>query len=225
MQKTYLIFGYGIPKNILTDTNYQTYLNIVFNTIYADTIKNGTIPNIILSGGKTDLQKPYNRTEAEEMLKFFKHHIQESNLQTVTKHWKFFPEKKALSTLENFLYGKDLIQIKKLPMTSIAIFCETTRKLRIQTLAKKLFSKTKIQIHAIDFDTSPSRYLDPKLLQQKEQTEIKHSLWALKTKANLKKHHTLFQQKLTYLRQPENQKNPNTIKDWWEQIIKNTLAK
>lgn len=40
MNNVYLIFGYGVPKNISKDNNYKFYLNMVFNKIYTQAIKN-----------------------------------------------------------------------------------------------------------------------------------------------------------------------------------------
>ena len=72
MKNIFLILGYGIPKNISKDGNYNFYLKIVFNRIFEITIKKCLIePLVILSGGKTDCFSPYARTEAEEMTKLF----------------------------------------------------------------------------------------------------------------------------------------------------------
>jgi len=73
MNNIFLIFGYGIPKNILKNENYNFYLKMVFNRIYDIIVKTKVRkPLVICSGGKTDIFKPYNRTEAEEIIKFLK---------------------------------------------------------------------------------------------------------------------------------------------------------
>ena len=105
MTNIFLVFGYGIPKNILKDENYNFYLKTVFNKIYGVVTKDTyTKPLIIFCGGKTDIFKPYKRNEAEEMRKFFTAMInQRPFLKSITKNWLFIVEKESLSTLENLI--------------------------------------------------------------------------------------------------------------------------
>ncbi len=64
MKKVYLVFGYGVPKNIIKDENYNFYLKMVFNQIYNLEVKyKSDSPLIICSGGKTDCFKPYKRND------------------------------------------------------------------------------------------------------------------------------------------------------------------
>lgn len=217
MKNIFLIFGYGIPKNIFEDENYNTYLKLVFNRIYDTVEKNKTNPIIICSGGKTDLFKPYNRTEAGETIKFLKNLSNKKSLIKSTRNWIFQPETKSLSTLENFLNSEKILKDKKIQKANITIFCEKTREKRIKKLAEKILNQNhKIKIIAIDFDTSDNRYLDSKFILKKEKTELKHALWALKSKKNLEQHHKLFEEKFKYLRSSQGK----NLKKWWAEKIK-----
>ena len=111
MKNVIIIFGYGIPKNILKDENYNFYLKMIFNKIYDLSTKKSIDDNpiIICSGGKTDIYKPYHRSEAEEMIKFFKAFTKKPYLKEITKKWNFVAEKTSLSTLENFLNTKKIL--------------------------------------------------------------------------------------------------------------------
>src|SRR3989339_708577 len=129
MKNIFLVFGYGIPKNILKDENYNFYLKMVFNQIYELVIKNGiNDPIIICSGGKTDIYKPYKRTEGAEMVKLIKSIAKRPFLKQVTKDWLFIPEKTSLSTLENFLNCKAILKKRGIQNTNLSIFCEKTRE-------------------------------------------------------------------------------------------------
>jgi len=71
MKQVFIVMGYGVPQDIMADGNYAVYLRNVFNHIYDEASRRKVEPIIIFSGGKTDLFKPYKRTEAGEMIKFF----------------------------------------------------------------------------------------------------------------------------------------------------------
>ncbi len=223
MKNIFLICGYGVPKNILTDENYNFYLKIILNKIYSLTLENKIDrPMIICAGGKTDIFKPYKRTEAAEIIKLFKNIIkQKSFLKAITKNWLFMPENKSISTLENLLNAQQIISQQKINKAKIFVFCEQTREQRIKILSKKIFNKNyKTQVISIDFDISANRYLPLDYLAKKESLEIKYGFWALQSPANLKRYHEIFEEKLAYFRKVDWQKNPDAIKTWWDQKIK-----
>ncbi len=222
MKNVFLVFGYGIPKDIYKDENYNFYLKMVFNKIYDFVIKQSIRnPIIICSGGKTDMFKPYERTEAVEMIKLLKKLSERPFLKTITKDWLFLPEKKSLSTLENFISCKTLLKNKKINKANLYIFCEQTREKRIKTVGKKIFNKNyNFQVVPIDFDVSSNRYIDPEFLAKKERVELKHSLWALESTENFKKHHELFQEKIDYLRKAGPDVHVEAVKEWWEKKLK-----
>lgn len=221
MKNVFLIFGYGIPKNIFVDENYNLYLKIVFNKIYNLVIKSKVSnPLIICSGGKTDCFKPYKRTEGDEMIKFLKKLCQQSFLKSLTKNWFFISEKTSLSTLENFLHCINILKKQKITSARLFVFCEQTRAKRVKTLAKKiLVKKFNLTVIPVDFDTSPNRYLGHKFLAEKERLALKCDLWALENPVNLEKYHQLFEEKLRFLRKAEPETHTKAVKEWWEQEI------
>lgn len=223
MNNIFLVFGYGVPKNILKDENYNFYLKMVFNKIYSITEKNKIVkPIIITCGGETDLLKPYKRTEADEMIKLFSIFIKERQfLKSITKSWLFIPENKSLSTLENLLNSNQIIKKQKVKKANFFIFCEQTREKRIKVLAKKILDKNyNFLVVPIDFDVSTNRYLPTEYLAKKESAELEHSLWALQSPKNLKKHHKIFEEKFEYLRKAGHKANINAVKEWWDQKLK-----
>jgi hypothetical protein len=222
MKNVFLVFGYGIPEDIHKDENYNFYLKMVFNKIYDFAIKqNINNPIIICSGGKTDMFKPYKRTEAEEMIKLLKKLAIRPFLKTFTKDWLFLPEKKSLSTLVNFINCKVLLKDKKINKANLYVFCEQTREKRIKAVGKKIFDKNyNFQVVPIDFDVSSNRYINPEFLVKKERAELKHSLWALESSENLKKHHELFQEKIDYLRKAGSDVHVEAVKEWWKKKLK-----
>ncbi|EKD33331.1 MAG: hypothetical protein ACD_76C00045G0017 [uncultured bacterium] len=223
MPNIFLVLGYGIPKNILKDDNYNFYLKTVFNKIFSVVIKDKNAkPMIFFCGGKTDMYKPYKRNEADEMIRFFNTSIkQKPFLIQITKNWRFVSEKESLSTLENLLYSKKIIAQRKIKKANLFIFCEQTRENRIKILAKKIFHKQfRIQVTPVDFDTSANRYLSPEFIGKKERSELKHSFWALQSQENLKKHHEFFVEKIDYLRKAGPRAHVDAVKKLWEKNFK-----
>lgn len=223
----FLFFGYGIPKKILEDVNYNVYFRCAFNIIYKqiESLKDNIL---IFTGGKTDSFFPYKRTEAEEMKKLFQFLLKKIPSPLSEKNFKILLEKKALSTLENQIYCKDLIlkNFGKSALTNseIHIFCEFTRKKRILNSCQKIFGKkAKIKIHALDFDTSEQRYLNKKLLQNKEKAAIHYDEEFLKGRLNLKQYRAFFLKKFSKLKESDNKNE--TIKSIWLQSIKSFLKK
>ena len=223
MNDVFLVFGYGVPRDILKDENYNFYLKMVFNKIYGFVVKNKIDkPIIITCGGETDMLKPYKRTEADEMIKLFSAFIKERPfLKPVTKNWLFIPENKSLSTLENLLNSDKIIQKRKVKKANFFIFCEQTRENRIKVLAKKILDKNyNFLVVPIDFDVSANRYLPIEYLAKKESAELKHSLWALQSPENIKKHHEVFEEKIVYFRKVGRKAHVSAVKDWWDQKLK-----
>jgi hypothetical protein len=222
MNDVFLVSGYGIPKDILKDENYNFYLKMVFNRIY-DIVSMNKIkkPLIICSGGKTDMFKPYKRTEAEEMIRLLKNLSKRPFLKKITRNWLFIPEKKSLSTLENFINCQQIIKKRRIKKANFYVFCEQTRAKGIKILAKKIFNKNyNFLIIPIDFDVSANRYLSIDFIAKKEKAELEHSLWALQSPKNLKKHHKVFAERIEYLRKAGPKVHVEAVKEWWEQKLK-----
>ncbi|MBU2565965.1 hypothetical protein KKG46_00195 [Patescibacteria group bacterium] len=218
MNQTFIILGYGIPKNFFKDDNYRFYLNMVFNKIWDISSLSNSKPLIIATGGKTDCFKPYKRTEAQEIIKYLKILANRSFVKAKTKSWKFIPENKSLSSLENIIFCKKLLE--KIPdHGKINIFCEQTRVPRVTKIANKLL-KGSFKIIPMDFDVTSNRYHDPEFINKKEQTELKHIKWALQSPENLKKHHQVFKEKMDFLRKEGTKNHPEAVKKWWEMKLK-----
>ena len=222
MNDIFLVFGYGIPKNILKDENYNFYLKTVFNRIYEITLKSKSKKVLIIcSGGKTDMFKPYRRTEADEMIRLLKKISKRPFLKKITRNWLFIPERKSLSTLENLLNCWEIIRKQSIRKANLYIFCEQTREKRIKILAKKILNKNyNFLVIPIDFDVSANRYLPIDFIAKKEKVELKYALWALQSPKNLKKYRKVFAERIEYLRKAGPKRDAEAIKKWWEQKLK-----
>ncbi|MDP2656380.1 MAG: hypothetical protein Q8P11_02345 [bacterium] len=216
----FIICGYGVPKDILKDENYTFYLKTVFNTLYDIAEKTKPAKNyVIFSGGKTDCFKPYTRTEAGEMIRFFTAYLATKRyLKDFTRDLIVLSEKRALSTLENFIYTKAILD-KRAIGGCLYIFCEKTRETRVKILAKKVFNNKHVSVFAVDFDTSPNRYLDPAFLAKKEKKMLAFDLWALENANNFKKYHALYKKRMAYFRRAEPKHHTEAVRTWWEEEI------
>lgn len=224
MNHIFIVFGYGVPRDILKDENYDFYLKTVFNKIYGYCAKSHVAnPLIILSGGSTDCFRPYQRTEAGEMAKFFSTFIKgRPFLKRITKKWVFIKEPESLSTLENLINSRKIILKRKITKATCFVFCEQTREQRVSIVAKKVFSRSfHLQVVPIDFDVSADRYLPPTYLARKEAGEINYSAWALRSPANLKKHHAFFEEKIRYFRKAGPKRQQQVAKEWWDKHFLN----
>jgi hypothetical protein len=218
MQAFFLINGYGIPKDIFSDDHYRHYLHTAFNSVYEMSIRDELEPIIIFSGGKTDMFKPYRRTEAGEMSKFFKSLAKRPMISKVTKSWKYESEVRALSSLENLIFARDLL--KKYPRArSGTIVFEQTRSKRIHTLAKQVFAKyDELKFIPIEFDISAARY-DLDLIDKKEAFALKMDLWSLESPKNLKLHHEIFEDKIKTLRRAGPIGHAEALQAWWKKSL------
>lgn len=215
MNRVFLILGYGIPKNIHRDDNYRRYLSLVFNTIFEASRKDTAGPaQIIFCGGPTDMYKPYRRTEAAEMEKFFRASLRKLQTQE-RRNFTLHQEKKSLSTLENLVFTKSLLSRKRIKTRQVTVFCEYTRHRRISVLGKNIFGSTTVRVVPIDFDTSTNRYLDPKFLAAKESKVLKFDLWALENSKNFARWHNLFVEKIAFLRSIPPKRQVRAIEQWW----------
>lgn len=214
MKQYFLVLGYGIPADIHKDENYNLYLKAAFNRIFDwCTAHNRWDPIIIFSGGKTDMFKPYRRTEAREMIRLFTAIAKRPSVKSWTKRWSLVPETKSLSTLDNLLYASEICN-----KTEIIIIGEHTRRKRILSLARKIFDKT--TVFSIDFDQSANRYLDPAFIKRKESKVMKFDSWALEEPSNLKEHRALFKKKFAFLREAGPAKHVDAVKQWWEKELR-----
>lgn len=211
--KVYIICGYGIPENIENDVNYTTYLNTAFNTIYSES---ADLPALIIPcGGPTNCTPPYSGTEAETIADYLENLKNRERLVDKTTDWIIEPEKNSLSSLENLVFAKEIIN--QYQVTKVTIFCEKTREHRNREIAKEIFKKP-THVQGIDFDISNNRYLDPEILRRKEKLGLKEALWALESPGNLKTHHDFFGKKFEYLRrrQQEGLNHVEAVEEWFK---------
>jgi len=216
--KIFSIFGYGVPKDIMKDENYNRYLSYCFNKIFD--LARGEKAVVIFSGGPTDCYPPYRRTEAGEMKKLFVSLMKRKFVKLETRNWKLVTEKKSsISTLENILYSNEYLKQKKID-GRICIFCELTREKRIKTLCRKVFGKCLMGVISIDFDLSLNRYLDSKFIAQKERRVLNWELKALRDKKSFTEYRKMHDKKLDFFRKNDYIHNPRVVEEWWKRNLK-----
>ncbi|MDA0208303.1 MAG: YdcF family protein [bacterium] len=212
--KAFIICGYGIPENVSRDVNYTTYLHLIFNSIFEQVAQQEAV--IIPCGGPTKCDPPFVGTEAEAITDYLTELAKRNEVSEHAKKWIFISETESLSTLENLLFAKkmldDIASVEK-----ITIFCEKTREKRVQAFADKIFDKS-VSVSAIDFDISKNRYLDSDTLNTKEDLAMKEGLWTLQELERLEKHHEFFEKKFEFLRrrQSEGLSHVDAVKEWFE---------
>ncbi|HAU66158.1 MAG: hypothetical protein A2017_16300 [Lentisphaerae bacterium GWF2_44_16] len=211
----FIICGYGIPTSIETDRSYQTYLAIVFNTIYE--IARNKSAMIIPCGGPTKCDPPFTGTEAELIAGHLSHLVARNEVKRHTLEWKILSEDQSLSTLENLLFSEQLIQAHNLTGT-VTIFCEKTREVRLKIFADHIFGIGVAVVQAIDFDLTKNRYLDQEVLAKKEGLALKEGLWTLEEPTRIQKHHEFFQKKFEFLRrrQSEGLSHIDAVTEWFQ---------
>lgn len=212
IKQVFCIFGYGVPYNILRDKTYAKYLLFVATYIYKEELKKKILPVLILSGGRTDCFKPYHRTEAGEMKRYF-----DKKKSTHFSKWEFIVEKSSLSTLENFLHCSKIIHKQRLPKKSVVIFCEKSRLQRVRVLARAILKGyTGITIVPVSF--GKIALTEKAFIRKKESLELHHALDAIKSKKRLVQHHELFKKKFAYLRKAGSKNTKRALREWWEDM-------
>jgi hypothetical protein len=182
---TALICGYGVPKDIFTDLHYNAYLRQVVNELFDRYKTSGTI---VLNGGRTDLFKPYRRTEAGEMARWF--------TRNAPRPWKIVAKPKSLTTVENLLNVSAEARTKN----EMLSFCEYTRAPRIRRLIREIPKLRRAKVIAIDFDGSPRRY-EPMRTRQSEKEFLQLELAALRDQKSLAHLRQFAKKKLAIMRQ------------------------
>jgi hypothetical protein len=165
---------------------------------------------IIFSGGNSGLDKPYKRTEAQEMTKLFK------KIYSGNKRWKIRLEKKSLSSLENQVFSKKIVEKIKDINGNISIFSDSSRVTRAKGTAKLIFGK--VSIIPINL-SSKIEHENQKLIAKKEKMALQVALWSLKSKANFDKSHKIYVDKFKMLRTaPKNRRKEAEI-EWWKKSV------
>lgn len=215
--KAFLICGYGIPENIRKDQNYLTYLHVVFNRIFTKAKNEPAL--IIPCGGPTSCTPPYTETEAEKIGAYLQELMGRDVLNGAAKEWKIILEDTSLSSLENFLFAKRIIEENG--GDEIIAFCEATRVGRNQETVDRLFGRERAHVEGVDFDISKNRYLPHDVIEKKEQAEREHMTWALESEENLAKHHARFEEKFKKLRswEAEGMSHVDAVTRWYKEGI------
>jgi len=213
----FIICGYGISESIEHDKNYPTYFHVAFNRIFASS--KDAAATIIPCGGNTSCTPPYVGNESAMIGEYVQKLIDRPAIGDRCKQWSIVPEGESISSLENLVFAKHIID-EAVDVSSITIFCEATRADRIRTIGTAVFGELiPLIVEAIDFDVSENRYLDAALIQKREVGELKISLWALETPEHLAQHHRFFERKLELLRSLQNSgmSHIDAIQEWYRQ--------
>jgi hypothetical protein len=213
---TFIICGYGTPDDIRKDQNYVTYLHIAFNNIYSQVA--GQKAAIIPCGGPTRCEAPFDQTEAGTIAAYLKELMSREQLASHTNNWNILPEEQSLSTLENLVFAKRIMDEQNI-QGPITIFCEATRPKRLEAFAKQIWPNGNVTINAIDFDVSKNRYIDPEILEKKETLATKEGLWTLEDPERLERHHEFYERKFAFLRkrQSERLSHVDAVNEWLTQ--------
>jgi hypothetical protein len=213
----FIVCGYGVPKDIENDFNYQFYLRTAFNKIFDSLIGHPSDKGVIIvTGGPTDMRKPYKRTEAQEMAKVFKTLLARPAVEGMRKRVRVIEEKKSLSSMENILLSKRKLSVEP---ASVTVFCEWTRRKKQARFGREVF-KHRVTVVGIDFDQSANRYLDPDFISKKEALDMKASMRALKNPADFRKLHAMLEEKFRILREAGPKNHVKAVKAYWEKALK-----
>ncbi len=211
MATIYLVPGFGTPKDIFIDPTYRIYFNEIFKVLTTDTSP-GKI--LVLSGGNSDCFPPYNRIEAQEMHKYFLSLTRSRALVA-----RVFLETQSISTVENQVYTKQLLDDQKINYDQIVIFCEKSRRERVGSIAQAIFGK-KVQI--IDFAIDQNHYTAEELvlINQKEDMITQASLEAIGDSDKFQKLHQAYLDKYTAMRQATSSQEQQEIqKKIWKTMV------
>ncbi len=145
------------------------------------------------------MEPAHLKTEAGSMGKYLEQMMQRPEVKEQTKKWDVLLEDRSLSSLENLVFAKQLLEEKELS-GKLTIFCEQTREGRVKEMAKHVFEND-VLVEPIDFDISKNRYLDPVILKIKEEEALREALWTLEKEERIEQHHQLFERKFAFFRE------------------------
>ena len=212
--KAFIICGYGIPADGQETENYRTYLNVAFNQMYE--LAQFEPALVIPSGGPTNCTPPFEGTEAEHVGRWIGERFKRA--EEATKEWEIVLEDQALSSPENLLYAKDLLDARGFE-GEIVVFCEFVRRNRMQLYANEVFGEA--EVIAIDFDSSSNRYQPKEKVELLLEKQIEADLPIIKNPDLRAEHHAFYEKKLEMLRkwQQEGMTHEAAVKRWWDEYI------
>ncbi len=209
----FIILGYGVPRNIFSDRNYQTYLSVILNTVFSQAESRSAL--IVFSGGPTDCFAPYRRTEASEIHRAFVKLMRRQAVRPATRRWQLAIEARSLTTPENLLFCRRVLKPRK-SAGPLTIFCEVTRRRRIARLARRIFSAA-VQVQGIDFDVTSNRYLSGEDVRAKERRSLRHDLRTLTDPGFLRQQHWQRRRHLLQLRRTPVSRREEVIRQIWHE--------
>jgi hypothetical protein len=214
MARVSIILGYGIPEDIFKDRNYEFYLKKCFNDIVTKKRDQKSQRIVIFSGGMTDCFPPYSRSEAREMLRYFEFLIAESSSKD---HWKLITEDTSLSTLQNLVNVRRIIQENNITSDHITIFCEITRQKRVQKLAETIFSNSNVRVSPMNFYKSSHTDDSFHSVENKERCILEQDIKSLSNKNYFEQHIKFYKTKFDILRNTSPSEREDKLKQLWEE--------
>ncbi|MCR4314408.1 MAG: YdcF family protein [Candidatus Uhrbacteria bacterium] len=213
IQPIFLVLGYGVPQNLKADLNYRAYLNIAFNAVFARAANAPAA--IIVCGGPTNGVPPYDVTEAQALATYLQSMKSRPEMNEQADAWTVFQEGESLSSLENLIFAKRLMEANNIE-GPITIFCEATREVRLGETARLVFGK--VRIDPIDFDVSKNRYLDPAVTKKREDIALQETLWTLQDESRLSAHHAFYEKKFEWFRAQVEKGIPHVdiVEEWYK---------
>ena len=222
MPHVYLIFGYGIPRDILRDAAYRAYLGGVLGFISRDVVRRRVRqPVVIASGGRTDCFAPYRRYEGVELLRGFRALAVRPPVAPATRSWRLLTERTALSTLENITGSRDVLRRRGIKPGSITMFCEPPRSRRVRAAGRQVFGRIPLRVVAVPFPAPTEPSQNRRAIAAKERRAIAYDRWALRSPANFRRYHARYRRKLEFMRQmgPKHghpQLTGPALRGWWQ---------
>lgn len=206
--KAFIIPGYHLPNNIENDEKYIKYFDFACKEIVR--ISNSEKVLVILSGGNIDMDKPFDRILSKVMLPLFNSYIDKYNINCLVK-----TEEKSLSSLENLIYSKDILDEFK-ENFDIYIFSDKQRLDRSKILSDKVFDNP-IML-GVDISHELEKQ-NAEVVNKKEELATKFSLWALNSKDNFDKFKSVYNEKYAYLRTISPEKRKEAEIEWWKEML------
>lgn len=214
MRTAYLVLGYGVPDDIFTDANYGTYLRIVLNAIWSDRADSKIV---LFAGGPTDMTPPYCRTEAQQMLGFFRRWARRREVRDTVEQWRVASNDYSLGVPDSLTWFVEYLN--RVDFDRTVVFCEKTRRKRVESLTQQLVGPEVLRngqalVLGIDFDTSANRYRPADEITEREAAELDLDTWALKSPTNLGRYRWLRQERLKFLRAAGPKRHVQAVRAW-----------
>lgn len=189
-----IVPGYGVPSNDRQKLELNLYIKKVREAL-------GTITcPILLSGGSTALEQPYERTEAGAL----------HDAWGSTKN-RIIIEDKAISILENILFSRDKLHELDISSGVLWIFVENIRKERIEIITKLVLSDYRVKLVPVDLG-----HQSDNSAKEGERIATEWIKWALARSENMAWYHEVFAEKILAARRSYVSTEKFNTVDWWQ---------